>query len=365
MRLLRNAQIWAIPYLRQRLKASFSRARTINRAWICIADHFEPLWHQADLTTAQGRVARWHADWPGIAERAPKDSLGGLPQYTFFYPEEEYRPELLVPLAKMKQYGIADVEVHIHHDRDGRGEFIRRVREFCHILYEQHGLLREREGQLRFGFIHGNWALDNSIPGGHWCGLNDEIQILRELGCHADFTMPSGNSPSQARMINSIYWCTDDPKYPKSYDEGIPVVPGGGVEGDLMMITGPFGLRWRERVMPRMEIGELAAGDPPTPHRIRRWFDLAPMIGNDLVVKLHTHGAQDRHSNLLLGGGLRDLFTLLAAEAQRRACQLYYVTAWEMFLAMEAIRQRAEPVETIRAERLNTTESVATTRQSL
>src|SRR4029077_19672786 len=150
-----------------------------------------------------------------------------------------------------------------------------------------------------------------------------------------------------------------DPKYPKSYDEGIPVVPGGGVEGDLMMITGPFGLRWGERVVPRMEIGQLATSDPPTPFRIRRWFDLAPMIGTDLFVKLFTHGAQDRHSNLLLGRGVRDLFALLAAEAQRRACQLYYVTAWEMFLAVEAIRRRTDPVETLRTERANTTESAA------
>jgi hypothetical protein len=360
MNLPRNAQIWAMPYLKQRLKSLLSGLRKVGRAWICVTDHFEPMWHQADVSLARERVARWQAGWPRIAETVPKDSRGGLPQYTFFYPEEEYRPELLAPLAEMKRDGIADVEVHIHHDRTGREEFIRRVRAFCHVLRERHGLLRERDGHVRFGFIHGNWALDNSLPDGQWCGLNDEIQILRDLGCYADFTMPSGNSPSQARLLNSIYWCIDDPERPKSYDEGTPVVPGGSVEGDLVMITGPFGLRWAEGLAPRMEIGELAAYDPPSPYRTRRWFDLAPMIGTDLFIKLHTHGTQERSSSLLLGGGLCDLFTFFVAEAQHRNCELYYVTAWEMFLAVDAIRRRSDPVQAIAAERASTHDPVPT-----
>ena len=38
----------------------------------------------------------------------------------------------------------------------------------------------------RFGFIHGNWCLDNSRADGRWCGLNNELILLRELGCYAD-----------------------------------------------------------------------------------------------------------------------------------------------------------------------------------
>jgi hypothetical protein len=361
MKLPRNAQIWAMPYVKQRLRSLVSGPRTIDRAWICVADHFEPMWRRADLSTARERVALWRARWPEVAEGAPRDSSGSMPKYTFFYPEEEYRPELLTPLAEMKRGGIADVEVHIHHDRDGREEFIRRIRTFSQTLYQEHGLLRERDNKVSFGFIHGNWALDNSLPGGQWCGLNDEIRILRDLGCYADFTMPSGNSPSQTQLLNFIYWCTDDPMQPKSYDEGIPVVPGGGVEGDLLLITGPFGLRWAERLFPRMETGELAAGDPATPYRVRRWFELAPMIGTDLFIKLHTHGCQESNSRLLLGGGLRDLCTFSSNEAQRRGSELHYVTAWEMFLAVDAIRQRSNPVQAIAAERPTMHGPLATT----
>ena len=346
MRLPRNAQIWAKPYLKQRFKALRLGARKIARVWVCLADHYEPMWHNADISTAQARVAKWRQQWPEIAASSPKDSSGGPPQYTFFYPQEEYRPELLEPLAEMARQGIADVEVHIHHGKEGRQEFIRRIRSFCHVLREQHGLLRERDGQVRFGFIHGNWALDNSLPNGEHCGLNDEIKILRDLGCYADFTMPSGDSPSQSRMLNSIYWCVDDPERPKSYDQGNLLAPGGPT-GDLMMITGPFGLRWADRWVPRMETGELAAQDPPSLYRTRRWFELAPMVGEDVFIKLYTHGAQEKNLLSLLGDQLSDLFRFLELETQRNQCRMFYVTAWEMFQALDAIQQRRDPCQAI------------------
>ena len=166
--------------------------------WVTIADHYEPRWRRADLTTAQSRVALWRSAWPEIAKRCKPDSVGNAPRYTFFFPEEEYHPTLMEPLAEMVREGIADVEVHLHHDGEGRQNFVDRISSFCGVLDSEHGLLRKRDGKLTFGFIHGNWALDNSRPDGRLCGLNDEIRVLRDLGCYADFTMPSGDSPTQA-----------------------------------------------------------------------------------------------------------------------------------------------------------------------
>lgn len=210
----------------------------------------------------------------------------------------------------------------------------------------EHGLLRKRNGKLTFGFIHGNWALDNSNPDGRWCGLNDEIRILRDLGCYADFTMPSGDSPTQARMVNSIYYCNGDPHRPKSYDEGVPVTPGGG-EGDLLIVSGPLGMRWRDRLLPRLETGELRFGNVATPYRVRRWVDLSPRIGTDSFIKLFTHGAQERNSSALLGGVLESGFNLLVEEAARRGCSVHFVSAWQMYLAIEAIRLRRDPVAAV------------------
>jgi len=159
--------------------------------------------------------------------------------------------------------------------------------------------------------------------------------------------MPSGDSPTQTRLVNTIYWCTDDPNRPKSYDDGVPVTSGGGVEGDLLIVPGPLGIRWRDRLLPRLETGELSGYDAATPYRVKRWIELSPRIGADSFVKLYTHGAQERNSSALLGGGLEKAFDLLAAETDRRGYAIYFVSAWQMYLAIDAIRQRLDPIAAI------------------
>lgn len=337
MKLPRHSQIWGPPYAWQRFVRTVQPSPAPRKIWVAMADHFEPMWLRPDFHTAQARVDLWRESWPAIADRCPRDSAGNPPRYSFFYPEEEYHPQFIESLADMVRFGIADVEVHLHHNGEGRANFIRRIREFCARLHEYHGLLRYRRQQLTFGFIHGNWALDNSRSDGRWCGLNDEIGILRDLGCYADFTMPSGDSSTQAKLINTIYYCTDDPDRPKSYDSGVPVTCGGSARGDLLMIPGPLGIRWKDRLLPRLETGEVAAGNIATPYRVRRWIELAPRIGTDLFLKLYTHGAQEANSAVLLKDGLETAFNLLCEEAERRRCKLFFVSAWQMYLAIEAI----------------------------
>ena len=336
MRLLRNSEIWIPGYIKDRLSA---RARKpAKRLWLLFADHFEPLWHSADEKTGRERVARWTTHWPSIAEKF-LDSAGRQPRYTFFFPEEEYRPRLLEPLERMASGGIADVEVHLHHDGEGQQNFVDRISRFTETLFSRHGLLRKCNDKVVFGFIHGLWALDNSRPDGRFCGLNNEIALLRDLGCYADFTMPSGASPTQARLVNTIYWAVDDPTKPKSYDIGIPVTPGGTATGDLLMIPGPFGLRWAERLKPRIEHSELCSYDPATKYRVRRWLELAPRIGEDIFLKLYTHGTQERHSKYLLEGGLEATLSLITRECQRASLDLHFSTAWEMRQAVDSAQR--------------------------
>lgn len=350
MRSIRYSNVWGPGYLKERARRIAKHAGPIKRIWVTLADHYEPRWGGVDLATAKSRVRSWRSFWPSIAKHCNTDSAGRPPQYTFFFPEEEYDPALIEPLAEMAREGIADVEVHIHHDGEGQQNFVDRITGFCEVLHNEHGLLRKRNGKLAFGFIHGNWALANSRPDGRWCGLNDEIGLLRGLGCYADFTMPSGSSPTQARLVNTIYWCNSNADRPKSYDSGVPVAIGGPVAGDLLMIPGPLGIRWRDRLTPRLETGELAANDIATPYRVRRWLDLSPRIGGDVFIKLYTHGAQERNSSPLLNGGLDPAFNLLVAEAQRRNARLYFVSAWEMYLAIDAVRQRMDPTAAICSE---------------
>ena len=340
MSLTRHAEIWLFGYVQSRISRYLRSAPRPERLWFTIADHFEPFWHRPTEELALGRVALWREKWPEIAARNV-DSTGRPAQYSFFYPEEEYRPRLLALLAEMVHAGAGDVEIHLHHDRDTQAAFLERTHLFIDRLANDHGLLHRVDGRAVFAFIHGNWALDNSSPDGRWCGLNNEITLLRDLGCYADFTMPSGDTATQVHRVNCIYWAIDNPQRPKSHDRG-PVVEAGRWEPrDLLMIPGPLGLRWVPgRVLPKVEAGELAHRDPATPLRVRSWLDLAPRIGADLFLKLHTHGAQESTSAALLGGELDNTFRLLREECQRRGIELHYATAWDMRQAVErAARQ--------------------------
>jgi hypothetical protein len=350
MNAIRHSQIWGPEYAKQRLLRTVKPAEHLKRIWVMLADHHEPRCGGADLKTAQDRVALWRSTWPAIAKRCNTDAVGNSPCYTFFFPEEEYHPTLLAPLAEMVREGIADVEVHLHHDGEGRQNFIDRISRFCEDLHNNHGLLRERDGKLAFGFIHGNWALANSRPDGRWCGLNDEIELLRNLGCYADFTMPSGNSPTQARLVNTIYWSKSDSSRPKSYDRGIPLTIGGPIAGELLMIPGPLGVRWKGRLRPRLETGEVASYDVVTPYRIKRWLELSPRLGDDCFIKLYSHGAQERNSGYLLEGGLEAAFNSLVAAAQQCGCNIYFVSAWQMYLAIDALRRGLDPALALRRQ---------------
>jgi len=345
VRLPRYSNLWLPGYVRGRMKRCLSAGLPPARVWLAIADHFEPLWNNASEDTASERVRIWREGWPEVASRF-QDAAGRPPVYTFFYPEEQYRPSLLKPLAEMTCQGIADVEVHIHHDRQGELDFITRISRFTEILSNRHGLLREEHGQTKFGFIHGNWALDNSLPGGKWCGLNNEIRLLGELGCYADFTMPSGASPTQARTVNEIYWAVEDPMRPKSYDHGLPF-GCGRPRGDVLMIPGPLCIRYRDRLLPRLDSGELAGYDPPTPYRVARWLENAPRLGSDIFIKLYSHGAQEQNMFPLLKSDLSTLFTIVTTECRRRRLGLYFVSAWQMYKAIMALGNEADPVATL------------------
>lgn len=338
---LNTASLWLPALLRWRLRPR-KRATTL---WVAICDHFEPLWHGADEATALQRVARWRATWPALADRH-KDATGRPAQYTFFYPEEEYRPELLEPLAEMTRLGVADVEVHLHHDQDTQAGFRDRVSGFLEKLRKGHGLLRLQDGKPAFGFIHGNWALDNARPDGRWCGLNNEITLLKELGCYADFTLPAAPDPSQCGPVNEIYDVTDDPRRPRSHGRGT-LVRSGSPRQDLTMITGPLGitLAGKRRLRPYLETGELAHYTAPTPRRVLSWLSLAPRIGPHAFLKLFAHGAQEANSASLLHGGLDQMLSSLTRLCQARSIAVRFVTAWEMWQAVEKLRAGANPTD--------------------
>ncbi|MGY0798314.1 hypothetical protein ACW7G0_04575 [Lysobacter sp. A286] len=337
----RNMQVWIGSYLRRRVTRVAGRPVHVM---FCFVDHFEPMWHGADLQVQRARVDRWCRDYRVMASRH-RDADGRPPQHSFFYPEEEYAPEHLDKLAALCADGYGEIEIHLHHDNDTEANFRECITRFGHILHERHGALsRDPDtGQLRFGFIHGNWSLDNSRCDGRWCGIDNELVLLRELGCYADFTLPSAPSDTQTRTINSIYYATDDPIRPKSHDTGVPVRVGGRAEGDLMLVQGPLGLNWRERrfgIMPRIENADVRHSCPPTPARVDAWVKTAVHVEGRpdwVFVKIHTHGTQEHDMDTLLGAQVDAMHTHLEHRYNDGVHHvLHYVTAREVYNIVKA-----------------------------
>jgi hypothetical protein len=332
----RNAHLWFGSWLRRRVPAPGTGPVHVL---FCFVDHFEPMWHGGDLIAQRRRVDRWCADYRELASRHV-DADGRPPQHTFFYPEEEYAREHLDKLAALCRDGFGEIEVHLHHDNDTEPNFCETMSRFCSTLHEQHGALARdpSTGQLRFGFIHGNWCLDNSRPDGRWCGINNELVLLRELGCYADFTLPSAPSDTQTRRINSIYYASDDPHRPKSHDDGVPVRVGGQASGDLMIVQGVLGPDWRNRkwgLVPRIENSDIRRSCPPSPSRVDAWVRGAVHVEgrrNWVFVKIHTHGTQDEDMDTLLGPAMDAMHEHLERhynDGERYV--LHYVTAREAY----------------------------------
>ncbi len=337
----RNMQYWLGGYLRRRRPPAVDGPIHVM---FCFVDHFEPAWGKVDLATQRARVDRWCRDYRALAAMH-RDADGRMPQHTFFYPEEEYLEEHLDKIAALCAEGYGEIEIHLHHDNDNEANFRQTIERFNNLLHERHGALPRdpATGQLRFGFIHGNWSLDNSRADGRWCGINNELILLRELGCYADFTLPSAPSDTQTKTSNAIYYATDDPLRPKSHDSGVPVRVGGTPSGDLMIVQGPLGLNWRERkfgVLPRIENADVRRGCPPTPERVDAWVKTGIHVEGRpewVFVKVHTHGTQERDMDTLLGDAAQRMHQHLERTYNDgKRYVLHYVTARETYNIIKA-----------------------------
>jgi hypothetical protein len=332
--------VWLPGYLRARFRNGRPALdRGPLHVLFCIADHFEPGHGRAPLDKQRDRVARWTADYPKLAARF-RDSTGRPPQHTFFFPIEEYQREHLERLAAIAAANLGEVEVHLHHSHDTSANLRARFNQMTATLANEHGLLgRHPDGRLAYGFIHGNWSLDNGGDDASTCGVNDELTVLRETGCYADFTMPACPDPAQSRVVNTIYYVRDDPEARRSYDTGRRARVGyAPAADDFLMIEGPLSVWWAPpRMMPRIDAGTLdaSAGGRPTVERFARWVNCNITVEGRpewIFVKVHTHGAPERNADVLLGDTMREFHAGIGAAFNdgRQFC-LHYVTAREMY----------------------------------
>jgi hypothetical protein len=319
----------------------FFRRRTLPPAqrhvFIAVCDHFEP-YHAGGKLLALDRVRRWQKEFRKLTNEF-RDNDGIAPRHTFFYPIEQWDADVCGEIAELCRATGSEMEIHLHHEND-TAENLARVLEEGKARFERLGCLpRDPEGKTSFGFIHGNWALDDSHPQRRACGVANELSVLRKAGCYADFTLPSAPSGCQVPTINAIYYGRENGK-PRSHARGSRArvgTPRSERPDDLLLVTGPLALNWRWRkwgFLPRIENADLTTANPPTPGRLRLWETCHVHVEGRpewIFIKLHTHGAIESNSNMLLGEPMRAFHRHLRDRASENSgFQYHYVTAREM-----------------------------------
>ena len=338
----KNFDRWMFGYLRdlfdKGIRRKQRRGKRIRHVLFTLCDHYEPLWAgphgKADFEVGLRRVERWHAAYPKLAEQF-RDSDGVTPQHTFFFPAEEYEHRFFDRLDDLVRRDYGEVELHLHHSNDTEESLERTIRSALNLYGQRGHFARTADGQMHYGFIHGNWALANGRPDGQSCGVDAELPLLFRTGCYADFTFPSCPDITQPNIVNQIYWPTGDLSRKRSYESGRQARVGESFDDRLLIITGPFVVGFRgDTLQPRLEYGAILGNDPVTKYRVQHWVKAGVhILGQQdwLFIKVYTHGAQDTQADALLGDGGRQLHEQLQLLNDGVESCLHYVTAREMF----------------------------------
>lgn len=340
----KGLQYWLPYYLWDTVTSRKTPDRTKPiHVMLCFVDHFEPFHTGGDVQKANGRVRAWTERYPKMAQKH-KDADGKPPQHTWFYP-----PHLdhvyLKDLVDLCRQGYGEIEMHLHHNHmdpfPDTSDTLRQKIQKCIDDYSKYGIFCMPDGARRFAFIHGDWSLDNAC-GEKICGVNDEISILRECGCYADFTFPS-LGVAQPSLVNRMYYVQDDPSKPKSYNWGRPVRVGSEPWGDLMMVQGVIGLRWLSRThrfKPSIEASNIDKSDYPSSGRIDYLVRNAIRVEgqpNWLFIKIHSHGCREVDFDCLLGSLAERMYDRFESSYNdKHNFFLHYVTAREMYNMIKA-----------------------------
>src|ERR1700752_1937119 len=346
---------WLIRYPGWRVKELIRRATEevdSPHLIILVANHFEPGYKEepnqggelgAPMSeeTQMVRLENWCEMASAIGHEI-KDHDGMPFRHTNFYPAEQYYKSLLDRLAALQAEGFGEVEIHLHHGAerpDSADNFTRVLTEFRDRLVEDHNCLSRpiEGGPPMYAFVHGNWALANSANN-RFCGVDTEMQILRDTGCYADFTLPSAPDRSQVPRLNAIYECGQplDQRMPHYSGPGLKV---GSRPSLPVIFTGPLVFDWLRRMsglpLPGLESGALTARNPVNVNRVNLWRQARITVTGRpewVFVKLYCHGFFPEDQSAVIGSEMhRSLDRLLEFAEQTRKFKLHFVTPREAF----------------------------------
>lgn len=327
---------WLANYAKQLVKSLLTpkKNRETTHILFSFVDHYE-------LNGTEPRLEEWKKHYPEICSRH-QDCAGNAPKHTWFYALDLLREEELPELQDWVEKGFGEVELHLHHHFDSAEGLMKKLSDGMPI-FQKYGFMRPiEEGKLAcFAFIHGNWSLDNS-RGDEFCGVDNEVELLMETGCYADFTFPALFSVAQPHMLNSIYYAVENGK-PKSYDTGrIAQVGTKEKANEFMIFQGPLTINWldwRFKWHPAFEDGDINSSNSHSNHkRVDAWVRQGISVKgkeNWVFVKVFCHGAQDHKA--VLGEATDAMFTYLETQYNDgQKYKLHYVTARESYNIVKA-----------------------------
>jgi len=329
----KHIHIWLFHYLHRLISPSKSTDEIIDIMFLFV-DHFE-------LNGHVDRLDAWDKRFPELASRH-MDSDGQFPKHTFFYAMDLMHEHELETLQHLVVDGFGEFELHWHHSHDTSESFVTKIREAMSVFH-RYGYMKpyKENDKACFSFIHGNWSLDNAL-GAEVCGVDNEIELLKQEGCYGDFTFPALFNAAQPATTNNIYYCIDDGKS-KSYETGRESLVGKRpCENEFMIFQGPLTINWkdwRHKWHPTIEDGDInhtaTQGDPK---RIDAWVRQAVQVQgkpNWQFIKVFCHGAQDHQS--VVGPATDKMFSYLEKNYNDgKKYRLHYVTAREAYNIVRA-----------------------------
>ncbi len=326
---------WLPDYVRWLLTRCYSNnTNATTHIMLLFVDHFE-------LAGKKPRLSEWMSRYPRLAARH-SDADGIPPKHSWFYALDLMREDELDQLRWLVEAGFGEVELHWHHSNDTQESFQNKLWRGLEI-FQKHGFLLPVDHSKPgcFAFIHGNWSLNNA-RGNEYCGVDNEIELLKQAGCYGDFTFPALHSVAQPASVNSIYYASFGTGR-EGYKRGRQTRVGKQEwEDEFLIFQGPLLINfkdWRFRWHPTIENGDinrsLTHGDP---RRIDAWVRAAIHVQGRpdwIFVKIFCHGGQDHQA--VLGDETDAMFSHLEkAYNDGSRYRLHYVTAREAYNIVKA-----------------------------
>ena len=349
-------------------EATKSKLSECDRVLYIHVDHFEPTSNSRDYAVVDTVLQTMIKDIrrssfnPSLFLKIPATMTlrGDTPEFV----PAPHAGMIMAHIKELSDLGC-DIHQHIHHERWTHSELTglewlepmsrgltddEMLRTFITKSIELYKLYNIPTND--WGFVHGRWALNASDV--RTCNITNEINILYNNGCVADFTMPAGRALCNP-PISGIYAikpinqarCYDTGKIihkgSRLLDNGVPFImcyPSTNYFyislDNLILKAGTTSKTYYHSVV--ADDNEKAPEDPRV--IIQEWILCSCVLDRSIIIKTHAHSMrpsfwQDDDGNLINNSPIfnykqRERMYLLQEMCNENGVDFMYITARDL-----------------------------------